>query len=353
MNFLRSRAELLADDLRAKIANGELVEPLPNTRTWSVRLGVSRTNLEAALRILQREGLVSIRPRSGVRLVRKRIVNVDLKLRSQKVVRFLYSGRDFPDLPYTLFWLGSLLEQLNAQGIHFSLERCSTKSLQEISRIQRGKRGRSKELLLLHSMSESHLKYFLGLKDSVLALGVPARGIALPYVGSDLDGAVRHATQSLLRRGYKSVSFVLPKVSTASTKIAESAFLSACASWPHQPVQREVVRLSLSLDLLVPDVRRFAKSVKGRQAIVALDPVPPAALMTALLAFGVSVPQQVQLAVVLSSPTSVKLCPVPIHYPYPAEGLIKAVTNAARHFFEAGALPYIRKTIPVKMISES
>lgn len=352
MNFLRSRAELVADALRSECNRGELVEPLPDMRSWSNRLGVSRTNLEAALRILQREGLVSIRPRKGVHLVRRRIPRFDRKLSPPKLVRFLYSGKDFPDLPYTLCWLGSLLEHLSAHGIHFCLERCSTKSLKEISRSHRRKARHPSELLLLHSMSEPHLRLFLGLENSVLALGVPARGIALPYVGSDLGGAVRHATQTMLRRGFSVISFVLPKVSTASTMIAENAFVDACTGWPHQPVQREVVRLPLSLDLLVPAAKRFASRIKARQAIVALDPIPPATLLTALHANNASVSQQVQLAAVLSTPYSVKLCPVPIHYPYPVEGLVKSVANAARHFFESGSLPRICKVVPVKMASE-
>jgi DNA-binding LacI/PurR family transcriptional regulator len=351
VNFLRSRAELLADELRLRIARGELVEPLPDTRTWSERLGVSRTNLEAALGILKREGLVSIRPRKGVRLVRRRATRIDAEPGPPKLVRFLYYGRDFPDLPYTLFWLGSLMEHLSAQGVHVSLERCSDKRLREISRIQQQRTKRPRELLLLFSLSESHQRLFLGLKNSALALGIPARGVPLSYVGSDLSGAVRHATQTMLRRGFNIISFVLPRVSTASHQIAENAFQAACVEWPHQPVQREVVRLPLPLDLLVPAVRRFATRIKARQAIVALYPIPPATILSALLGNGVSVPNQVQLAVVLGSPNAVKLCPVPIHYPYPAEGLVKAVTNAAMHFFESGTLPRIRKVVPVQMVA--
>ncbi|MBI4026785.1 MAG: hypothetical protein HY360_17510 [Verrucomicrobia bacterium] len=39
MSFLRSKAEQLADYLRGGLQRGEAVEPLPNTRAWSEKLG--------------------------------------------------------------------------------------------------------------------------------------------------------------------------------------------------------------------------------------------------------------------------------------------------------------------------
>lgn len=65
-SYLCSKAELLADHLQACIQRGELPNPLPNIRQWSVRLGVSHGTLESALGILKQRGLLESRPRKGI-----------------------------------------------------------------------------------------------------------------------------------------------------------------------------------------------------------------------------------------------------------------------------------------------
>lgn len=347
MNFLNSRSELIADDLRQQILRGEIASPLPDTRTWSARLGTSRTNLTAALRILEKEGLLLIRGRKGVSLkpIRSKQIGASPLI---KTVRFVYYGKDFPALPYTLFWLGALVERLSSQGIHFILERCSEKRLREIGSL--GEKKTNRELLLLFSLSDAHQKLFANFKSSALEVGAQERRGPLSSVGSDVRGAVRHATQTMLRQGFTTISLILPKVSTISSAIAEASFDEACSTWPHQPIACETVRVSLQFDELVSSARRFSSRIKASQAVIVLHPVPVATIASALQEKGGVQDRSFRFVAVLTSPEAVKICPPPIHYPYPADGLIKTVSNAALHFFNAGSLPKFHKTIPVRRI---
>jgi DNA-binding FadR family transcriptional regulator len=63
MGFFRSKPEQLADYLRQRIRRHELLEPLPNTRTWCQQLGVCRRTLQSALTKLSREGLLEVQRR--------------------------------------------------------------------------------------------------------------------------------------------------------------------------------------------------------------------------------------------------------------------------------------------------
>jgi len=132
VSFLRSRAEQLADHLRGCIARGELTEPLPGTRAWCEKLGVSRDTLKLALKILQREGLLIIRPRRMIRLQKNRRIAVGRAEDRPRVVRVIFYGRDYPAGPFAQ-WYSNLALRLNMQGIHLTLENCTHARLNAIA----------------------------------------------------------------------------------------------------------------------------------------------------------------------------------------------------------------------------
>src|SRR5687768_8182751 len=114
MSFLRSRAEQLADHLRGQIQRGEVVEPSPNTRDWARQLSVSCTALHEALHTLERERLIIIEPRKGVRV--NPVATLPPPAASgPRIVRLVQRGADYPDLTvYSHLW-GPLSQRLQAQ----------------------------------------------------------------------------------------------------------------------------------------------------------------------------------------------------------------------------------------------
>src|SRR5204863_7243683 len=63
-----SRSERVADRLREEILKGKWRDPLPSTREWARKLGVSPPTLRTALAVLQKEGVLLIQKRQGIRL---------------------------------------------------------------------------------------------------------------------------------------------------------------------------------------------------------------------------------------------------------------------------------------------
>ncbi len=346
MNFLRSKAEQLADYLRGCLARGELVEPLPGTRAWSRQLGVSRSTLDEALRVLRRERLVWVDANRGIRLTAAPRSPARSSVTAPRLVRVIYYGRDIPELHKDLLWMMDLAEQLHAHGVQLSIEKCTEARLKAYARA----RQVGTELLILISLPAKFQTLFDQANRAVLLTGEPAPGVQLPFLTSDLDGAIRHATCRLLRRGFERVTLVLPRTRSPGLQRAKQVFVSACADWSRQPVRGDVVFLPLEMPAMVTAAGRFAKTVRDRRGIVTMDNIPVGLIMTALAARGVAIPQQVELVAFAASAESLKVFPSPAHYLSVLPAFAQTLARAALHYFQTGDVPRLRKRLPMEMV---
>ncbi|MBI4026689.1 MAG: GntR family transcriptional regulator [Verrucomicrobia bacterium] len=339
--FLRSRADQLADYLRGCIARGELVEPLPGIREWSSRLSVGHTTLEAALKTLEQEGLVAVRTREGVHLnFEQAAPNPPQTFR---VVRWLYCGRGRNhDISPCIEVFRALSDRLGQHDIRLSIENCGVEGIHAIH--ERGESRR--QMVLLGSLPLKLEKLFMDFRRSALVIGIPAPGTGLPYVSNDAFSAIRHATHWLAGRGCLRVTMFIG-VKRQMT-FAEKIFYRACSESP-QPVRGEVACIPLELDEQAQAARKFAARVKGKQGVIAIYPSSVSTLMTALMKQGVDVPGQVEFVAVNTTLQGVRVVPRPAYYPFPMDTFTKVVCRAAIQYFERGRLPRLRKMIPLKM----
>ena len=339
MSLFDSRSKQLADHIRDSIARGELGEPLAGIRAWSKSLGVSSRTLQVALRMLQREGLLVIHPRKVIRLKQNRRRVPREVAASRRIVRFLYYGRQYPRL--TFAELPSLAEQFRAHGMEISLERCTHARLKAISRSP----PTPHELLFLCSVPAEYHRYFAHMTRNVLILGHPSPGSPLSFIAINLEGAARHAVQSLMRRGFSRISLVIDRGTSHGVTRVIQAFQQTCAEWPHQPIHSNTVRMHVDPESMLLAARRFAVGVRTRQGILVVEPVSVGMIMTALLERGIAIPRQAEIIAISTFRESIMVCPRPIHYPYPVKAAVKGFVDAALHFFETGALPRIHKKL--------
>jgi len=340
MKFLRSRSEHLADHLREAIGRGKLVEPLPGIRAWSLQLGVSRRTLQQALWTLQRERLIVIE-RQGIRLRPHLAAAVPRMADSVRRVRLLFYGADLPHLHYDLEWIEACSERLHLHGIELSMEKCNAARLLAIAS---GDHHRN-ELFLLLSLPPRYQNRFARAKKPSVLLGRAATGVPLPFVTVDQQGAIRHGTQLLLRRGFDHVTLLVNKASSPMLQRDVDVFRAACAAWPRQPIAAQPVLIPLEAPSLTDSARRFAARIVGRTGIVVVAPVPVGLIMTALMHHGIAIGRQSEIVSIFHPLEAVKLFPPPIHYPYPLKRLVKELTELAIHYFERGIVPSIRKTL--------
>lgn len=341
MNFLRSKVDHLADHLRGCIARGELADPLPNIRDWSEQLGVAHGTLESALKILKREGLIRSRPRKGIVVVRKPTSRPSLQ--QPPLVRWVVYGRNYQNVPTIPVVVGSVSQRLGAHGIRISLEMCNDARLRAIHR--QGEHAH--EMLLLPSLPKEYQALFADFGKSALLIGPPFPDIQLPFISNDVPSAIRHATYALSRRGFQRVSLV---VNAGAQQPIDEGFSRICAGAPH-PIQGEVVRLPDEMYEQTLAVQRLTARIIARHGLIVISPVPAASLMMASMKRGLRVPDDVEVISVNSLSQEIRTFPIPIHYPYPMDKFAKAVCLAAIHYFEQGAVPPLRKLIPLHMVS--
>ena len=339
MSFLRSKSEQLAEYLRDHIRRGELAEPLPGTRLWSERLGVSRRTLKAAIQQLRRDGLLII-GRRGIRLNPNTILP-HASAEGTRFVRFLVYGLGSPQMHQHLELLDVLHERLQVHNIQVTTEKCIPPRLREIAQERSGQN----ELLILASLSPLYQRLFARSGRAALIMGQPARGVLLPSVTADQRGIIHHATQHLLRRGFERVNLVFADVAAPGTSQAISAFRDACNQWPRQPIVGQLVPTKLDDQSLATTVRQFVTRVKGRHGVVVVAPVPVGLIMTALLQRGLAVPREAEIIAVFHSRHEVRLDPPLTRYPFPADRIAKAITEAAVHYFDTRHNPVFHKVI--------
>lgn len=321
---------------------GELAEPLPPTRAWSEQLGVGRPTLRRALRTLHREGILSIHAR-GSRILRGR----GKKLESARpLVRLLYYGPDFPSVSHSMIWIAPLAERLHLHGIQLGVERCNAARLNSILH----EKSRREELFFLLGFRPKYHQLFKQCRKPSIILGEPAAHVSLPFITDDQDGVVRHATQTLLRHGFARLSLLLPEIVAPGILSATATFRSACAAWPHQPVRGQVCPTSLHFSLQESAAKRFAANLRGREGVIVVAPISLTLIMTTILAQGIAIPQQVKLAAVLHPPESVQVNPRPLHYWVSLPRGVKAMADAAIHYFETGSVPNVSKRLSVELI---
>ena len=338
--FLRSRADQLADHLRGSIARGEIVEPLPNIRDWSARLGVGRGTLEQAIKILDREGLLRVQPRRGIQLS-SGAVSAPRTPRT-RLGRWLFYGRDFPDLSVLMEIFAAVAERFQFHDIQLSIERCDAARLRAIH----AKGENPGEMLMLVSLPVEFARLFADFHRSALVVGVPSPGVRLPYVSIDVDAAFRHAVAMLARRGFTKVVMVITEPTRALT---EAGFEKLCAE-TEPAVRGELVRMPIELHEQADAARRFAARITGRLGIIAVYSIPATVLISALLQRGIAVPRQVEVVAMNTTRQAVRVVPTPVYYPYPVEAFAKTVARAAMQYFERGRLPPMRKLIPLEVV---
>jgi len=352
MNFLKSRAERVAAHIREGILQREWRDPLPNTREWARKLGVSPPTLCAAVAVLKKEGLLHIEKRQGIRLGRS--AEKQNHSREVRTVRHFYYGLDYHEsIPGLFPWLGPLSAMLQKHAIQLSTEKCSDERLRELCSGHRDRRRPSHELLLPVSIPAKYQRMLAASGRPALHLGYLSASVELPIVVCDFLGSIRHATHVLLRNGFTRLSFIVGKAHGPGITKTHEVFVSTCREWPHQPIHAEPLLVPMDPDEERIALRRFAERIKTRQGILIQPPLSVGLLVTTLLRRGVAIPDQVQILVVASNPESVCVDPPPIHYPFPTDAFAKTITSAAVHFFETGSLPSVHKPVPMEVVFPS
>lgn len=343
MDFLSNKAEHLAAHLRKAIAQGTLLSPLPSLREWSSTLSVSTSTLQAALKILKREGLIASRSRSGYYLVKKR---PNRRSTASPVVRWIWHDpkhRGQPPAPELLTNLG---KKLASQGIGLNIERCDANRIQAIRRAG----SRPDELLLFSTLSTEQQRHFHSLPNTLL-LGLPHPDAPLPYISSDIFPAIRHACYKLCRSGCQKVDLlhIVGRRLPESIERIAIEFQHICQQAPH-PMEGRVIWLPSDPVEQIPLLRKMIPDFSQRHGLIINAPLSPSLVIMVLSHFGVKIPEQVTLLPVNVLPGQMVVFPPLAYYPYPLERICSLISKSANHYFSTGKLPILQHKIALTLI---
>lgn len=339
MNYLRNRHEQLASFLREGIVKGTYGDPLPSTRVWAQQLGVGRPTLLRALQVLASDGLITMTKR-GATLVQGEPASQGAAAPVPKVVRILthdkFSGRfDLQTI--------RLSEQLQNHGIRLDVESCSFSRLKTIA----SQAEHPWEFCCLLSIPVEYQKHFVSRKDSTLVLGFTRPEVSLPYLTPDLNGAIRHATNALLRKGFKHLVMLELTSKTAGVAQCVQTFKKTCKEWRIQPIKSRVQMIWGDFTSMRIAMERLVRKVKEPCGIVVHAPISLGVLVTSLIQRGIDIPNHVRIMALEYRVEEVQFS-VPItHYGDSAEHYSRHILHAALHYFETGKIPDIQKVLPM------
>lgn len=327
-----SRAEQVAQFLRGRIASGEIAAPLPGTRRWSKELGVSRSTLDAALKLLAHAQVVRI-TRQGVQLRKARRSAGATAIRPR--LRWLMLSNPQHHAANYLTLTGVLQERMRLKGVQVTWETGTAARLREIAR----RAAPPGELCLLASLPPSIQQAFAVAGRPTLVVGEVAAGVALPFVSADFTGTVRHAAFQLLRDGCRHLIMWHVRGKAVGLQRARAGFAKAAGEWSVQPISVRYVDCALDRGSLQAAARRLAGGVVERTGIVVIAPLPVTMVAGALAQAGRKIPAQVSLAAVFQADEGVQSYQPLLHYPWPLPAILARITSIAEAFVANGRLP--------------
>lgn len=229
---LPNRVTLLsqtASVLRQHFAARPAGERLPGERELARQVGVSRPTLSAALAVLEREGVLRTRPKSG-RVLSKPGKGSASNAGSHNVKLLLPVALSVVE-PRVLFWIDELREVLARE--HHQLEILPRPGLYS---------KRPQQLLKKLVMCERPSAWVLVLSTREMqewfaARGLPAiiagsryEGVRLPAVDRDQAAACQHAVGRFVAKGHRRLALLLPQTAAAGDLKSEAGFKAGVAA---------------------------------------------------------------------------------------------------------------------------
>lgn len=335
MNTPLSRKPLavtVADHLRAGIRKGRWIEQLPGETGLARDLGVSRSTLRSALRILRREGLLETR-QGRASTIRHRAVESPAARRHDTVA--LLAPFPLEKMRYyVVHWIDELRAILHDSGIGL--------------KVHAGKafyRQRTREVLaelvesqpadcwVLAFSNREIQAWFEETGIPTLVTGYSEEGIALPSLAFDADATVFHAVGRLTARGHRQIALVTEQISSPGLRVIMDSFKRNCMRGGTQRVEGQVISLRDGhSDTAARAMVRALQRPNGPTALVIVNPFHCHTAMTALPRNGFRIPEDVSIITTFGDRALEFLYPEPAYYQVPvhrfarkAYGLIEQI----------------------------
>lgn len=332
----------VTEALRREIDSGAVKGWLPTERALCEELHVSRRTLRLALEQLKREGLLSARVGVGTRVLPRPAATPHRTAAATLSVGLLMPEPIDVLRPYVTLWVDLLKTELFESGVSLRIHAGP-------QYFRRGSGAALRRLIAQHphdcwvlGLSSSGLQqWFQVNRVKIVVAGVPAEAITAPAVFLDSGALGRHIAGRMLALGHRRLVMFSELQPSPGAAAAEKGFMGAIRGASGE-AHGDVLRPEPTPDGYRRAVERVLRVSPRVTAILALNPLLGATVVTTLMHRGLRLPDDLSFATTYGDPFMRFLSPEPTRYTYQpamfARKLARTVLQTVR-----GEAPTVRR----------
>lgn len=310
-----SLVEQVADALRREIESGACRGWLPTERALCEQLRVSRRTLRCALEQLKRHGLVSAHVGVGTRVHEPRATAAEREGRADASVGLLMPEPIDVLRPYVTLWIDLLKTELFEAGValrvHAGRQYFRPGAAPALRRLVEQHPHACWVLALSHAELQ---RWFAAEALTAVVAGVPAPEANLPAVYVDSGALGRHIAGRMLALGHRRLVMLSESKPSPGAAAAEEGFLTGIAG--AAGARGEVLRPEPTPAGYRRAVERVLRIRPRVTAVLSLNPLLGATVVTAVMRQGLRLPDDLSFATTYGDPFMRFLSPEPTRYTY-------------------------------------
>lgn len=312
-----SLVEQVADALRREIESGACRGWLPTERALCEELRVSRRTLRCALEQLKRQGLVSAHVGVGTRVHEPRAATEAREVRADTSVGLLMPEPIDVLRPYVTLWIDLLKTELFEAGVslrvHAGRQYFRPGAAPALRRLVAQQPHAGWVLTLSNTGVQ---EWFLDQRLTAIVAGMPAPGIDLPSVALDSGALGRHLAGRMLALGHRRLVMLSETHPSPGAAAAEEGFLQPIRARPGGGAHGEILRPDPTPAGYRRAVERLLRIQPRVTAVLSLNPLLGATVVTTLMDHGLRLPADISFATTYGDPFMRFLSPEPTRYTY-------------------------------------
>lgn len=326
---MRTVSSQVASELLENIAKGSWKEWLPSERELCQQLQVSRSTLRAALRHLQKDGVLAANHGVGHRILagsttRSRQVSHSVAMLAPETISHMR--------PNTAHWIEELKGQLHSLG--YELRYHNNRNCYQAGAERALKRLLQREnhaVWILVLSNKTMQEWFVEKKIPCVVAGSHFEGVALPSVDFDFRAICRHAVGVLVGAGHKRLAFLTHKPRTAGDLESERGFHEGLKKSGRDDIEGTVAHHDESVEGIVNVVRRLMDRAERPTGLIVSNSNLLLTTITFLARRGLRVPEDISVICKDDALFLSHIVPEPARYVSDASAVAKKILTLVLH----------------------